>query len=383
MYQHWFLAAVCVGSASYSAYVIFMLYTDLWTPKCSRIDADLEYISTRLAHCLDRRSTDVWGLVFCVEVQVLLLASVWRRLFASYHIVTRLRECVISCAMWFILSLAMVVEFRNDRNTLTVPFLVFPSVQESILHAYAAVCTMISFTLMHACMCFSLFALQRHEHVLQRSVVHSTTTYQRAGGYISIDFDFRRSVDVLCVDVLSEQRPHVPGLGGTHDTTTTAVDVSSRWNAYRCALCEYAVLDWIYLLGVIVFFFTWALGSSDGPVYDTAVHTEWFVLAMGSFMHMYALRQNWRPLSWVREEPGDILHEACRNLRSCQYTCRSLLLCSSYVCALLYSLVIFGMAPLQLLDAQAPGADQHATSSWQLLAVVVSTYLYAAIILLS
>lgn len=378
MYHQWFLVAVCVGSASYSAYVIIMLYTDQWTPKCSGNYAELEYISTRLAHCLDTRFTDVWGLVFCVEVQVLILASVWRRLFASYHIVTRLRECVISCAVWFILSFAMVVEFRNDRNTLTVPFLIFPSIQESILHAYAAVCTMLSFTMMHAFMCFSLFALQRHERLLQLSVVHSITSHPRAGGYVSIDFDFRRSVQVP-----SGQLQIVSGVGRTYDITTTPDETNSRWNAYRCALCEYVVLDWIYLLGVLVFFFTWTLGSTDGPVYDTAVHTEWFVLAMGSFMHLYALRQNWRPLSWVREEPGGIFHEACGSLRSCKYTCRSVLMCSSYVCALLYSLVIFGMAPLDLLDEQAPGAAKHATSSWQLFAVVVSTYLYAALILLS
>jgi hypothetical protein len=375
---------VCVGSACYSAYVIVMLYTDNWTPACTKPGTGLEYISTRLAHCLDTRPTDIWALVFCVQVQVLALISVWRRLFASYHVVTRVRECVVSCAVWFILSFAMVVDYRNDSSAPTTPFLVFPSLDESTLHTYAAVCTMLSYTLLHACMCFSLLTLQRHERALSRAdmQIPSTGSGVRGDGYVSIDFDFRRRVDLFL-----DSTPGTSALGPTASATVASAPSSTRWKAYGCGLCEYAVLDWLYLVCVFVFFLTWASNHSEGPVYDTAVHTEWVVLWLGSCMHLYALWQNWRPLTWVSEEPAGLLHEAWRNLQSCRRTWRTLFACSSYVVALLYSLVVFGMAPLDASDHSISGptahGNRHATSSWQLVAVVVSTYLYAAILLLS
>jgi hypothetical protein len=112
---------------------------------------------------------EVWSLVYCVKFQILLLLTVWRRLLSSYHVFSWLRPWIVSFVVWFIISFAMVVEFRNDWNVLTNKFLWLPTFQESSLHVYAAVCTMVSLTLLHACMCVSLFALSSYETELARA----------------------------------------------------------------------------------------------------------------------------------------------------------------------------------------------------------------------
>ena len=337
------------------------LLTDgwLWGLRCqSHSETNLDFISTRLAHCLEKRPADVWSLVFCVEYQVLLLLTIWRRMFASYHFVTMLRAYVISCGACFIVSFCLVIEFRNDSSALSKEFL-FPAMPESTLHNYAAVSTMLSFTLLHAFMCISLFVLQRHELRLRNS--ESSITADNA--YVSaVDFHFRRKMDSLT----------------STDTVTVDTVPVLNWKHYGCAVYEYAALDWAYFACVLIFFGTWAASDTKGPLYDTAVHSEWVVLLLGVLMHVYALWQSERPLSWVLQKPANIFAHAWHSIHSCSRTWNELLMCASYVAAVLYTLLIFGMAPL------TPSGDPtRAHTSTMTFMVVISTYLYTAILLLS
>ena len=365
------------GSAGWSLYVGIMLLTDSWSPSCAA-DAELEYISTRLARCLDRRPAEVWSLVYCVEFQILLLLTVWRRLLRSYHVVSWLRPWIVSFGVWFVISFAMVVEFRNDRNVLTNRFLWLPAIEESSLHVYAAVCTMVSLTLLHACMCLSLFALSSYETELTRakpSLAHKDGYQQlveperpgAAGPRMqAIDWQIRRSDEP------------------TQNAQT------SMWAEYKRALRKYAVLDWVYLMCIVVFFITWSLNHSEGPLYSTAVHTEWIVLVVAVLMHGYALWQSHRPLSWVEDEQDEqdkqdaqagLLSHVLMSLRtagSCTYSWRNLGIFCSYVLALLYTLLIFGMVPIAASDD-----PEHARSSIMLLLAVITAYAYSALLLMS
>jgi len=393
-----------VGSAAWSLYVGIMLLTDSWSPSCAA-DTELEYISTRLARCLDRRPAEVWSLVYCVEFQILLLLTVWRRLLSSYHVVSWLRPWIISFGVWFIISFAMVVEFRNDRDVLSNEFLWLPAFQESSLHVYAAVCTMISLTLLHACMCLSLFALSSYEIELAHSKPSParppparTDGYQPVGAerpgaagarLQAIDWQMRRS-DEIMLDTAKPGELRLPGSSKAqqghaaqqaHGSQQTQQAQISLWSEYKRALQKYVVLDWVYLVCIVVFFVTWSLNNNEGPLYSTAVRTEWIVLVVAAFMHGYALWQSNRPLSWVQDEPAGLLTHVLRSMHTasrCEYSWRDLGMCCTYVVALLYTLLIFGMVPLAASDD-----PEHARSSIMLLLVVVTAYAYSALLLMA
>jgi hypothetical protein len=158
-------------------------------------------------------------------------------------------------------------------------------------------------------------------------------------------------------------------------------DTLLRWSVFKRFLYDCAALDWIYLTCVIVFFFTWASASNSDSVvvYETSVHTEWLVLLLGATMQGYALWQSERPLSWTQEPPANLFASVVGNLRNCNTSWRVLMTSFSYVAALLYSLVVFGIAPLD----DANGDSGRARSSSMLLWTVVTTYAYAALLLLS
>jgi hypothetical protein len=362
-----FLCTLCSGA--WSVYVAVNLYTDAWSPACAETHVELEYISTRLARCLDKRPADVWSLVFCIEVQVLILLTVWRRLFASYHVVSNVRECSISCGVWFVVSFAMVVDFRNDSNALTQEFLFIPPVRESALHSYAAVNAMTSLTVLHALLCGSLLVLSSYERRLLRD--SASTRPPRPKAVSVIDFDFRRHEAPVDMAVPNVYAAAVESSDG----------IISRWTSFRRLLYRYAALDWVYLICVIVFFFTWSTASNtdSGLVYQTSVHSEWVVLLLGGTMQAYALWQSERPLSWAQGPPVDIFETAAQNLCSCRSTWRVLLTCMSFLGALLYTLTIFGMAPLKTVDDDS--SQVH--SSGLLLVAVVTAYLYSAVLLAS
>ncbi len=279
--------------------------------------------------------------------------------FSSYHFVTNLRECAISCGVWFIVSFAMVVDFRNDRNELTSEFLCFPPIPESSLHSYAAVNAMLSLTVLHALLCSSLFALSTHERRIAKEQDHARAASLKAVSVI--DFDFHRHQ-------LEEE-------------AAKSVETVARWSVFKRFVYDYAALDWVYLTCVVVFFFTWATASnSDNEVvFETSVHSEWLVLLLGAVMQAYALWQSGRPLSWLQEVPANVVASAVGNLRSCKTSWRVLMTSFSYVVALLYTLIIFGMAPLDYDGSHSEGAR----SSSMLLWTVVTAYAYAALLLLS
>ena len=353
------LFSVSLATGCWSLYVGINLYSDAWEPHCMQGGVALEYISTRIAHCLDKRKADVWSLVYCLEVQIFLLLTMWRRLFASYHFVTNMRECAISCGVWFVVSFAMVVDFRNDRDELTSEFLFFPQIPESSLHSYAAVNAMLSLTVLHALLCSSLFALSTYERRIAKEQSNAGAASFKAVSVI--DFDFHR-----------------------HQLEEEAVKSAERvtkWSVFKRFVYDYAALDWIYLACVVVFFFTWATASnSDNEVvYETSVHSEWLVLLLGAMMQAYALWQSERPLSWLQEAPANIVASAMENVRNCKTSWRVLMTSFSYVVALLYTLIIFGMAPLDYDGTHPNGAR----SSSMLLWTVVTAYGYAALLLLS
>jgi hypothetical protein len=44
------------------------------------------------------------------------------------------------------------------------------------------------------------------------------------------------------------------------------------WTEYKRALQKYAVLDWVYLMCIVVFFVTWSLNNSEGSAGAAVQH---------------------------------------------------------------------------------------------------------------
>jgi hypothetical protein len=233
------LITAALATAGWSVYVCMILLTET----CAA-HAELEYISTRLAHCLEARAAEVWSLVYCVEFQILLLLSLWRRLLSSYHFVTALRPWIISSGVCFVVNFAMVVEFRNDRSALTRRVLGM-QFKEADLHVYAAVVTMTSLTVLHALLCWSLLTLSKFECNLAFSM-HSVLTTARGDGYLAVDFRFHRQAADGAADA-----EHA--IQSAQHASQTPRASGSRWAQYHDALIRYAELDWVYFMCIIVF----------------------------------------------------------------------------------------------------------------------------------
>lgn len=365
-----------LATACWSGYVCIILLTETCAPH-----AELEYISTRLAHCLDTRAAEVWSLVYCVEFQMLLLLSVWRRLLSSYHFVTALRPWIISVGVCFVVNFALVVEFRNDRSALTRRVLGM-QFKEADLHVYAAVVTMIALTVLHALLCWSLLALSAFEQKLALSM-HSASMTARGDGYLAVDFRFHRQAGQgENAERGTQAAPHAQQ---TQQTQQTQQAGASVWAQYHEALIRYAELDWVYLMCIVVFFATWFLNNNSGPLYSTAVHSEWLVLLLAALMHGYALWKSHRPLSWLPEEPDGIVADALRSVRAavgCALPWRDVGLCVCFVASLSYTLVIFAFAPLAASGASLADPGHCYSSPWLLLAVL-SAYAYGALLLMA
>ena len=362
------LITAALATAGWSVYVCMILLTET----CAE-HAELEYISTRLAHCLDARAAEVWSLVYCVEFQILLLLSMWRRLLSSYHFVTALRPWIISSGVCFVVNFAMVVEFRNDSSALTRRVLGM-QLKEADLHVYAAVVTMTSLTVLHALLCWSLLALSTFEAKLALSM-HNVQSPARGDGYLAVDFRLRRPAAERTGDA-EHGRQSVPQAAQTQRAA------SSRWAQYHDALIRYAELDWVYFMCIIVFFVTWALNNSTGPLYRTAVLSEWIVLLLAALMHGYALWKSARPLDWAPEVPDGIVTDALRSVRAfvtCSMSWRDVGLCMFFVAALVYTLLIFAFAPLAASEALIADPE-HCHSSPMLLLAVLSAYAFGALL---
>ena len=373
-----FFALTGVATAGWSVYVCILLLTET----CAA-HSQLEYISTRLAHCLDARTAEVWSLVFCVEFQIALLLIQWRRLLHSYHFVTALRPWIISTGVSFVANFAMVVEFRNDSRALSRTVLGI-QFKEADLHAYAAVVTMSAFTVLHALLCWSLLALSKYEAKL--TLTADSARSARGDGYRAVDFQLVRP-DAEPVRPPAPAHTPAASHSASHSASPTASPAASpaaaAWALYRKSLVLYAELDWVYFMCIIVFFVAWALNNSTGPLYSTAVYTEWTVLAVAALMHAYALAQSHRPLTWLPDEPEDILAAMLSSMRAawrCSVSWRDTGLAAFFTASLVYTLLIFTFAPLAATDA----ADaEHLHSSALLLLAVLSAYACGALLLMT
>ena len=375
------LLLAAVATASWSLYVCFMLLTET----CAA-HPELEYISTRLARCLDARAGEVWSLVFCVQFQILLLLVLWRRLLGtSHHFVTMLRPWVISFGVCFVVNFAMVVEFRNDRTALSRRVLGL-EFKESDLHAYAAVVTMTSFTLLHALLCLSLLKLSAYQAEATRRTADESTantaSNARGDGYRAIDFRLQRP-DAGTPD--SEEGDRVTVSASSSSAKTPAEYMYTFWAHYRKSLVLYAELDWVYFMTIIIFFVTWFLNNphvTNQGLYSTAVHTEWVVLAIAAFMHAYALAQSYRPLKHLPVSDDSYFTDVLQSLRtvlSCSMSWYDVGLCFFFVVSFFYTLLIFAFAPLATSEAQLEDT-QHLHSSPLLLLAVLSSYTCGALL---
>ncbi len=157
---------------------------------------------------------------------------------------------------------------------------------------------------------------------------------------------------------------------------------SSCWAQYHDALIRYAELDWAYFMCIIVFFVTWSLNNSTGPLYNTAVLSEWIVLVLAALMHGYALWKSARPLDWAPEVPDGIVADVLRSVRAfvtCSMSWRDVGLCVFFVAALVYTFLIFAFAPLAASEVSLEDRE-HCHSSPMLLLAVLSAYAYGALL---
>jgi hypothetical protein len=368
------LVAAALATAGWSVYVCIVLLSET----CSA-HAELEYISTRIARCLDASAAEVWSLVYCVEFQILLLLSVCRRLLSSYHFVTAMRPWIISVGVCFVVNFALVVEFRNDRSALMRRVLGM-QFKEAYLHVYAVVVTMTSLTVLHALLCWSLLAMRAFEVRLTLSM-HRPSIPACVDWYLAVDFRFRRKAAQG-----SENAEHgKQAAPQTPQTPQTPQAWASGWAQYHDTLIRYAELDWVYFMCIIVFFVTWFLNNNSGQLYSTAVHSEWIMLLLAALMHGYALWKSERPLSWLPEEPDSIVADTLCSVRAavgCLLSCRDVGLCVIFVVSISYTLLILAFAPLAASEASFADPE-HCHSSPMLLLAVLSTYAYGTLLLMA
>jgi hypothetical protein len=145
-----------VSTALYSCLMIAMLVSSVCVPW------QLDYISTKLAKCLDINSTMLWVFMYCIQFQIFVLLMTWHRLCCRHDFVFHFKLWIVSCGVWFVISFCMVLEFRNDGNLPTRNFFFLPQMKESSLHVYAALNTMLSFSALHVLLAISLFKCSAH-----------------------------------------------------------------------------------------------------------------------------------------------------------------------------------------------------------------------------
>jgi hypothetical protein len=145
-----------VSTALYSCLMIAMLVSSVCAPW------QWDYISTKLAKCLDINSTMLWVFMYCIQFQIFVLLMTWHRLCCRHDFVFHFKLWIVSCGVWFVISFCMVLEFRNDGNLPTRDFVFLPRMKESSLHVYAALNTMLSFSALHVLLAISLFKCSAH-----------------------------------------------------------------------------------------------------------------------------------------------------------------------------------------------------------------------------
>lgn len=347
------------ASFVWSCYVAYLLVGDQCSasgilPASGLPARELDYISTRLARCLDKQPWLVWSLVFCIEFQVLMLLEVWSRLMSQHASIAQFhwfqfhwfQPLMIALGLTFIISLAMVVEFRNDRHESTKLI----SMSEAEFHALSAVVTFLSLGFLHAVFAISLL-------ILNSQPVKNTSP---------------RSKVVPSIDWRYEPVPD------------GELPKQEAW------LCE-GLLDVLYFVCVIVFLITWTLStssnSSNGAVYRTSVYSEWVGLGLGVAMHLYAYwcGNTLCERADMQHRPASTLERAWSTLRgaSCaQLSWKILLRCTVYVFFFIWTLLtVVLFAPLQVPGSEK--AQEHVHSTVVLLLVVLSAYACATCLLLA
>ena len=290
---------------------------------CGPDSWSLEYISTQLAACLNTFPEASWVFVVALQVQTFLLLHAWERLFRSTKLLGYF-ECVVTMtAASFIVCMASVVEFRNDRLTRSATY---PDVVESNLHNYAAVGAIVSFGGLHLLLALSLLDLSACEQQILQQQTDCSAKH------------------ASCLEQYQRFREH-------------------QWfQEYKQAIGNYTRLDKLYCLCVLVFLITWSING----IFVVAAVAEWTVLLVGTCMHIYALMQITRPLPWVSDDSPA--------------SARSNLVKASCVLSLLLSVAfttsVFLFAPVSV----GPDEPELHTSVFFLL-VVLSTYAGAALVL--
>ena len=276
----WLLTAI------YSCAVIVLLVSSFCAPW------QLDYISTKLAHCLDINSTMLWGFMYCIQFQTFVLLTTWHRVCARHDCVYNFKTWIVSFGVCFVVSFCMVLEFRNDGNLPTRNFFFLPQMKESSLHVYAAVNTMLSFSLLHVLMASSLLVLSAHT----RAQPHEDQSVVRRPK--AVDFRSRNQ-----------------------DTTQeTNMEMSPVFNC----LCAYVGLDVIYALMVVMFICLYLVNVAKLTAFTMAI--EWAVGIVAICLHMCALGQSRRllDLSCTEQQPTRDVHWA----RSyCQSRARTAAIC--------------------------------------------------------
>ena len=251
------LTLVC--TALYSCLMIAILVSSVCAPW------QLDYISTKLAQCLDINSTMLWVFMYCIQFQIFVLLVTWHRLCCRHDFIFHYKLWIVSCGVWFVISFCMVLEFRNDGNLPTRNFFFFPQMKESDVHGYAAVNTMVSFSALHVLLAVSLFQCSAYARV-------------ELGEAAPMLPD-----KVAAIDWLSRTQQQRP------DTTRNS-ETQPLINCFRA----YVSLDVIYLLTVLTFICMWSLNVAKLTVFTMAI--EWAVGFIGITMHVCALWQSNRLL---------------------------------------------------------------------------------------
>jgi hypothetical protein len=153
-----------------------------------------------------------------------------------------------------------------DGDLPTRHFFFLPQMKESNLHVYAAVNTILSYSLWHVLMAVSLFALSAHAR--SRLSDEQARPMLPPGDVKAIDFQLK-----------------IP----TRDTKTN----SDTQDLCNC-LCAYDSLDVIYALTVIVFICLWLVNVANLTAFTMAI--EWAVGCIAIGMHMCALWKSSRQL---------------------------------------------------------------------------------------
>lgn len=328
---------VWLASVAAFAYVTARLYAG----SCNAEGRGLEFISSRLAACLDSRPAEVWTFVYVLQFQVLLLLTLWQRVLLAFHFLAgsaTMRVLIVSAGVWFIISLASVVEFRNDGTARS------QGVSEATLHVYAAAVSLLSFAALHFCIWKSLSALAAFE----------------AGEEAEREAQQRRAL------------LHSHEAVGFRSSFIHISDDAEVWQDYQQSMLRYSLCDCVFFAGVVFFFAAWFVSQAAPGWFHIAAGTEWLVLLAGVLLHGYALRQSSRRLPGAGPV-GDYELGPAAVLAAVSKARWRLLSC---IASLLYTCSIFVLAPVSL---EGDSAGLHSTPMF--LVVVLSSYLYAAVLL--